>query len=223
MFSGINRRRRSEPAPAPRITRVLPLPASARLHRLCDPRSRRLFSWAPVVRHGAALGRGGDQDGDPREESRRNQSGEVFMANRPLRGHGQPSACAMRSSTPRPRPRQTCPPPRSKSACLGPRAVIFAPKTRVAAGDSDLVVAGGLESMSRAVLYPLLYPRAQRLTAWANATIIDGIESRRLVGPSTRRPTLRAATKRRAEYKSRARRRRVRRRRAFRRATIAAQ
>ena len=62
--------------------------------------------------------------------------------------------------------------PRSSKVCgSGMQAIIFGAKT-IALGDADLVVAGGMESMSNVPVLPR--EGAHRATAWATARSSTG-------------------------------------------------
>ena len=97
------------------------------------------------------------------------QVGEVFMGNVLSAGIGQaPARQALRyAGLPDKTPATTV----SKVCGSGLQAVIFGAKT-VALGDSELVVAGGMESMSNA---PYYLDRARSGYRMGNATMIDGM------------------------------------------------
>lgn len=95
--------------------------------------------------------------------------GEVFMGNVLSAGIGQAPArqAAIYAGIPTSVPATTV----SKVCGSGLQAVIFGAKT-VALGDADLVVAGGMESMSNV---PYYMPGARSGLRMGNATLIDGM------------------------------------------------
>jgi acetyl-CoA C-acetyltransferase len=95
--------------------------------------------------------------------------GEVFMGNVLSAGIGQAPArqAAIYAGIPASVPATTV----SKVCGSGLQAVIFGAKT-VALGDADLVVAGGMESMSNV---PYYMPGARGGLRMGNATLIDGM------------------------------------------------
>ena len=94
---------------------------------------------------------------------------EVFMGNVLSAGIGQAPArqASIYAGIPNTVPATTV----SKVCGSGMQAVIFGAKT-IALGDADLVVAGGMESMSNVPYY--LREGAQRATAWATARSSTG-------------------------------------------------
>ncbi len=95
--------------------------------------------------------------------------GEVFMGNVLSAGLGQaPARQAMKGAgIPDKTPATTV----SKVCGSGLQAVIFGAKT-IALGDAEIVVAGGMESMSNA---PYYLDRARQGYRMGNATVIDGM------------------------------------------------